>query len=76
MSRDTLFEQISIVESFTATNAMVYAQKCEVVEVSPTKPAKLWQWMCTKISSSRVCGLSIVLYVILLNRGSIIIRST
>ena len=39
-SRDTLHEQISIVESFTVTNALVLnAQKCEVVVVSPTKPA-------------------------------------
>ena len=39
-SRDTLHEQISVVESFTVTNAlMLNAQKCEVVVVSPTKPA-------------------------------------
>ena len=39
-SRDTLHERISIVESFTVTNALVLnAQKCEVVVVSPTKPA-------------------------------------
>ena len=38
-SRDILLEQISIVEFFTATNALVLnAQKCEVVVVSPTKP--------------------------------------
>ena len=39
-SKDTLDEQISIVESFTMTNAlMLNARKCEVVVVSSTKPA-------------------------------------
>ena len=39
-SRDTLHEQISIVECFTTTNALVLdAQKCGDVVVSSTKPA-------------------------------------
>ena len=39
-SRDTLHEQISIVESFTKINVLVLnAQKCEVVVVSSKKPA-------------------------------------
>ena len=38
-SRATLDEQISIVESFTATNALVLnARKCKVVVMSATKP--------------------------------------
>ena len=54
-SRDTLHEQISIVESFTTTNALVLnAQKCEVVVVSSTKSADVAVQLAIKGTCSTI----------------------
>ena len=54
-SRATLDEQISIVESFTATNALVLnARKCKVVVMSATKPTD--NTLCTMAGHQLNCS--------------------